>query len=59
MTPKFHTTTITRPISNTERRKRLLMGMIGADECMSEEEEEDGDDYETHMKFETRKELFI
>lgn len=47
------TTTIERPMTNTERRRNLLMGMIGA----HEPDIDDGyfdDDLPTHEAFETR-----
>lgn len=51
------TTTIERPISNTHRRRMLLMGMIGADE--PDNFDDRSDTYEQHNDFESRKDVFV
>ena len=53
MIPRYFTTPIIRVQSNTDRRRQLLLGMIGADEPDSVDDGDFDDDYEQHAQRET------
>lgn len=49
----------TKPPTPLSRPNRLLMGMIDAEAVPDVDDRERDDNREKHMKFETRKEVFI